>query len=56
MSEILWEPSQAQIDATLLHRFAARAPVASPSDYHELWEWSVTDLEGFWGQCGTSAA
>ena len=47
MSEILWEPSRAQIEATLLHRFRATAP-GSPETYADLWQWSVDDLPAFW--------
>ena len=58
MSEILWEPTRAQIEATLMHRFAATAP-GSPTDYETLWRWSTSDLEGFWAHvwdtCGVIA-
>src|ERR671914_769685 len=41
---LLWTPSDP--DATELARFMRARGF---SDYHELWRWSVEDLEGFWG-------
>src|ERR687896_337034 len=41
---LLWTPSDP--DATELARFMRARGF---SDYHELWRWSVQDLEGFWG-------
>src|SRR5918995_785655 len=41
---LLWTPSDP--DATELARFMRARGF---SDYHELWRWSVSDLEGFWG-------
>jgi acetoacetyl-CoA synthetase len=41
---LLWEP--ADPSGTQLARFMAARGF---SDYHELWRWSVEDLEGFWG-------
>jgi acetoacetyl-CoA synthetase len=41
---LLWEP--ADPSRTQLARFMAARGF---SDYHELWRWSVEDLEGFWG-------
>jgi acetoacetyl-CoA synthetase len=56
--EVLWTPSPAQAEATLLHRFAASSPVGD-ADYQALWEWSVDDLGAFWGKvwadCGVIA-
>lgn len=59
MNEILWTPSHDRIARTHLRRFMDTAPV-SPSDYEELWEWSVSDLPGFWEKlwhdCGVIAS
>jgi acetoacetyl-CoA synthetase len=41
---LLWEP--ADPSGTQLARFMSARGF---SDYHELWRWSVEDLEGFWG-------
>jgi acetoacetyl-CoA synthetase len=41
---LLWEP--ADPSGTQLARFMTARGF---SDYHELWRWSVEDLEGFWG-------
>ena len=43
---LLWEPSTEVKEAAQLTRFMHEQ---SYSDYHELWRWSVEDLEGFWG-------
>ncbi|MCS7478490.1 acetoacetate--CoA ligase [Umezawaea endophytica] len=42
----IWRPDPGSDPA--IGRFA-RLVGRSPSDYHELWRWSVDDLEGFWG-------
>ena len=49
--EILWQPSQEQIERTRLHdymRWLARHKGLEFADYHALWEWSVHSLEAFW--------
>lgn len=48
---ILWTPSPERAQATAMARFvtwleAERGLVFA--DYHALWAWSVSDLEGFW--------
>ena len=46
----LWRPSDDQIaDATLTRstEFVRTARGVDAADYHELWQWSVTDLDGF---------
>ena len=48
---ILWEPDAARAQASTLAQFirwleAERGLVFA--DYHALWAWSVSDLEGFW--------
>jgi acetoacetyl-CoA synthetase len=59
----LWEPSDelkenARISAYMEWLKAERG--LSLEDYNELWEWSVTDLEGFWASvweyCGIKAS
>jgi acetoacetyl-CoA synthetase len=42
----LWSPSPERVERAPFTRFAAAA--GRPRDYHELWRWSVEDLEGFW--------
>ncbi|MGH3984263.1 MAG: acetoacetate--CoA ligase [Pseudonocardiaceae bacterium] len=49
---ILWQPDPATVARTRMAAFrawlaSARGVIAA--DYDELWRWSVTDLEGFWG-------
>ncbi len=47
----LWEPSQAQIDASRLSEYTRRLEGERGlafGSYAELWEWSVTELEAFW--------
>ena len=40
--DLLWEPrGSSKLSAYIEERVF--------SDYHELWRWSVEDLEGFWG-------
>ena len=46
-SEILWEPSPERIERTHVSRFLQQAP-GTLRNYTELWQWSVSDLEGFW--------
>jgi len=41
---LLWEPTDPS--GTRLARFMSARGF---SDYHDLWRWSVEDLEGFWG-------
>jgi acetoacetyl-CoA synthetase len=43
--ELLWEPTAEAVQASQMHRFMRQCGF---SDYHELWRWSVEDLEGFW--------
>jgi acetoacetyl-CoA synthetase len=51
MSELLWEPEPDRVEASRMaefRRWLAGRGVDVP-DYQALWEWSTTDLEGFWG-------
>jgi acetoacetyl-CoA synthetase len=48
---VLWRPSPERIERAQLTRFARflkRTRGVCADDYHELWRWSVEDLEGFW--------
>ncbi|OUS85086.1 acetoacetate--CoA ligase [Rhodococcus sp. NCIMB 12038] len=48
---ILWSPDSAERADTTLTRFVEYVRDArgvEVDDYEELWQWSVTDLEGFW--------
>jgi acetoacetyl-CoA synthetase len=47
MHEVIWQPSQERVARTHLEHFRRQAP-GQPADYQALWEWSVSDLSGFW--------
>jgi acetoacetyl-CoA synthetase len=50
-SVLSWEPSQQQIEAAELVRYARWLESQGGlrfADYHDLWEWSVRDLDAFW--------
>ncbi|MBA3263970.1 MAG: acetoacetate--CoA ligase [Thermoleophilaceae bacterium] len=42
---VLWEPPEELLTGSKLARYMRARGFA---DYHELWRWSVNDLEGFW--------
>ena len=49
--ELLWEPSAELVERSRLREFMRwleRERGLSFTDYHELWQWSVGDLDGFW--------
>jgi acetoacetyl-CoA synthetase len=46
VADPLWTPSPEQIERATLTRFARERGL--PEDYHELWRWSVDNLEDFW--------
>jgi acetoacetyl-CoA synthetase len=49
--ELLWEPSAELVERSRLREFMRwleRERGLSFADYHELWQWSVDDLDGFW--------
>jgi len=49
--ELLWEPSAELVERSRLvafMRWLERERGLSFADYHELWQWSVDDLDGFW--------
>ncbi len=51
--EILWRPSTERVERARLTAFAREVGEARGldlSDYDALWRWSVSDLEGFWGE------
>ncbi|MGQ4601590.1 acetoacetate--CoA ligase [Nocardia sp. R6R-6] len=46
-----WAPTEQDIAAariTDFARFVAERTGVRTADYHELWQWSITDLAGFW--------
>ena len=43
--ELLWEPPAELLTGSKMARYMESL---GHSDYHELWRWSVEDLEGFW--------
>ncbi len=49
--ELLWTPSAAQVEDANLTRFTKWLLLERGlqfDSYDSLWQWSVTDLEGFW--------
>lgn len=51
MSRILWTPSPERAGASTMaafERFVTETRGLTFDDYNAMWEWSVTDLEGFW--------
>jgi acetoacetyl-CoA synthetase len=46
VSDPLWIPSPERIARANLTRFARERGI--PTDYHELWQWSVDNLDEFW--------
>jgi acetoacetyl-CoA synthetase len=46
MPTLLWEPPAEMVERAVMTRFLRERGMES---YDELWRWSVTDLEGFWG-------
>lgn len=48
----LWRPDPASVEASRMaefRRWLASARGVEVADYQALWEWSVSDLEAFWG-------
>ncbi len=48
---ILWEPGSARLERATITRYArwlAETRGIETGDYHDLWRWSVTDIEAFW--------
>jgi len=51
MTKLLWQPSEQRIQATNMYRFMSLVNEKfnkNFTDYPELWEWSVENLEDFW--------
>src|SRR5207302_4972629 len=50
--EVLWTPAPDAAEATrigVFMRWLAEEQGRQFASYHDLWAWSVQDLEGFWG-------
>ncbi|MDG6990860.1 MAG: acetoacetate--CoA ligase [Nitrososphaerota archaeon] len=49
--KLLWQPDSSYIRKTNMHAYMKWLESRGQKfeGYHELWEWSVDDLEGFWG-------
>ena len=45
-AELLWRPSAERVERASVTRFARE--VGAPEEYHDLWRWSVEDIERFW--------
>ena len=51
MNDILWTPTKERADASTMaefERFLKDKRGLTFDDYNAMWEWSVTDLDGFW--------
>ena len=51
MSKCLWQPSEERIKSTNIYRFMTRVNERYSTEftqYPDLWEWSVNNLEDFW--------
>lgn len=51
MSKLLWQPSEQRIRSSNMYRFLTRVNDTYSNrmtDYPELWQWSVDNLEAFW--------
>ncbi len=52
MTDILWQPSTAQKEGSCLSdymNYIAEEGYGRFADYDDLWRWSVTELDAFWG-------
>ena len=48
---VLWTPDEARVERATITRYArwlAETRGVETSGYHELWRWSVSDIEAFW--------
>ena len=48
---ILWAPDAGRVERATITRYArwlAEAHGVETASYHDLWRWSVTDVEAFW--------
>ena len=51
MNDILWTPTKERADASTMaefERFLNEKRGLTFDDYNAMWDWSVTDLDGFW--------
>ncbi len=51
MAKLLWQPSEQRIRSSNMYRFLTRVNdtySTRMTDYPELWQWSVDNLEAFW--------
>jgi acetoacetyl-CoA synthetase len=48
MVEPIWWPDPARAEATAIAELARRQGFEGPTAVHDLWEWSVDELETFW--------
>src|SRR3954468_14912818 len=46
VAELLWNPSHERIERANVTQFARKRGL--PTDYAELWQWSVDNLDAFW--------
>ncbi len=46
MPTLLWEPPAELVERAVMTRYMRERGFDS---YEDLWRWSVTDLDGFWG-------
>jgi acetoacetyl-CoA synthetase len=46
MPTLLWEPPPELVERAVMTRYMRKRGFAG---YHDLWRWSVDDLDGFWG-------
>ena len=44
----IWRPDEARAEATQIAQLARMQGFAGAAAVHDLWEWSVDDIEGFW--------
>jgi acetoacetyl-CoA synthetase len=44
----IWRPDDARAEATQIAKLARMQGFDGPAAVHDLWEWSVDDIEGFW--------
>ena len=47
VGQVVWTPTEDAREHSLLARYMASVG-RSGENYDELWQWSVSDLEGFW--------
>ena len=47
VGQVVWTPTEDAREHSLLARYTASIG-RSGEDYHDLWQWSVSDLDGFW--------